>query len=191
MSTTTQLTPAEQHIFEIIISLKASWVWKVPLPAREAVCMVTFLLRWYGNVSSMMRGYFKHMRSGGGVGRNSWMAKPYCKVLSLVPNRLLLQKRKIHPSHARLFQWVGLARGITLNSYITCSNKALRIFPSPSDNTSFSASVLGASLQICVAFVRQKYLTGSHINKSKKWNKKARLNRKKKLNNRHQPMKAN
>lgn len=146
-------------------------MWKNVLPAREAVCIVTYSLWWYGNVSSMMRGYFKHIREGGG-GRNSWMDKPYCKVLSLVPNRLLLQKRKIHPSHARLFQWVGLARGITLNSYITCSNKALRIFPSPSDNTSFSAAALGPSLQIHVAFARQKHLAGSHINKSEKWNKK-------------------
>lgn len=178
MSTTIQLTPAQRHIFAIIISLKASWVWKNLLLASEAVCTFACSRRWYGNVSLMMRGYFKHIRGGGGGGRNSWMAKPYCKDSSVVPNRLLLQKRKIHPSHAWLFQWVGLGKGITLNSYITCSNKALRIFPSPSDNTSFSAKAVGVNLQICGAFVCQKCLTGSHSNKSQKWNKGTSFNRK-------------
>ena len=90
------VTSTWKHIFTIIIFLKASWVWRNLLPASEEVCTFTYSLWWYGNVSLMMRGYFKHRGEGGG-GRNSWMAKPYCEDMSLVPNHLLLQKRKIHP----------------------------------------------------------------------------------------------
>lgn len=153
----------------MIISLNGSLVWKnLPsaifpkwnsLHCGQESGGITYSLLWYVNVISMVRGYFKHITGEGG--RKSGMAKRYCRVSGVLCQTACWERRggsihhMLHSSSV-----LELSEGITLNSYITCSNKALllRIIPFYSDSTSFPTSVHSTfwlSLQLSLSNVVQ------------------------------------